>query len=98
MSDETHIRRLTLTLTDREDGGLRISSADVPGMHLSGADPQRVWSMVAPAIMDLMQRNRGIRVTEVFLPAEEVSTSGPSPREVAAHARCATVMVVLEDS
>ena len=98
MSAQASVKRLTLSLTTREDGGLHISSPDVLGMHLSGADPIQVWTKVAPAITALLLENYGQRVSHIYLPAEEVALSGPSPREIAAHARCTTVMVELEEA
>lgn len=95
MTEHIQVKRLTLELMDRDDGGLHISSPDVPGMHLSGADRVRVWTFVAPAITDLLLRNQGLKVSHVYLPAEEVAFTGPSPRTVPAHARCATVVVDL---
>ena len=41
----------------REDGGLRISSPDIPGLILSGADVRAVFRDVAPAIDALERHN-----------------------------------------
>lgn len=46
LSDEA----VTIRLERRIDGGLRISSAETPGLILSGADPQKVLTDVWPAL------------------------------------------------
>lgn len=76
--------RLTVTIEDREDGGLHVRSRDVPGLHLSGADKARVWSMVAPAVKALLEANRGVRAKAVFLPEEVLDAPG-GPREIKLH-------------
>jgi hypothetical protein len=59
---------ITVTVTDREDGGLRVRSPDVPGLILSGSveDRQRIWDMVGPAVKRLLQVNRGLQVLDVY--------------------------------
>jgi hypothetical protein len=42
-------RAITVQLIPREDGGLRVSSVDVPGLILSGPDPARVMAQILPA-------------------------------------------------
>ena len=92
----TELLRLTLSLQDREDGGLRISSVDVPGLHLSGADRARVWGLVPASLTGLLAANRGLRVVQVYLPAQEVALSGPSPRDVHVRANVKSVVVEIE--
>lgn len=41
---------VTLRLDYREDGGLRVSSPDMPGLILSGEDRDAVMRQVIPAI------------------------------------------------
>lgn len=50
-------RRFYLIAERREDGGLRVTSPEVPGLILSGADPHSVMRDVVPAIDALMRRN-----------------------------------------
>lgn len=61
-TDEDDILKLpkgmTLTLEAREDGGLRISSEQMPGLILSGHDPDAVMAKVLPAITALQQHQK----------------------------------------
>ena len=50
-------QRFYLIAERREDGGLRITCPEVPGLVLSGADPHAVMRDVVPAIDALMRRN-----------------------------------------
>jgi hypothetical protein len=50
--------RFYLIAERREDGGLRITSPEVPGLILSHADPAKVMADVLPAIDALMRHNR----------------------------------------
>lgn len=43
-------RHITLFLEAREDGGLHVSSPDLPGLILSGPDQAAVMAKVMPAI------------------------------------------------
>ena len=47
---EQYKDKLTLTLERREDGGLRVYSDDVPGLILSGRNPDKVMATVLDAI------------------------------------------------
>jgi hypothetical protein len=47
----------TIKFKMREDGGLRAWSPDIPGLFLSGPDPQKVLSDVWQPICDLIQHN-----------------------------------------
>jgi hypothetical protein len=62
------IKNVRLVLEPREDGGLRIHSPDVPGLHLSGADRQHVWACVEPGIVRLLSANQGVEVLNVEIP------------------------------
>lgn len=46
-------REITIRLIRREDDGLRIYSEDVPGLILSGPDPDEVMANVLPALQEL---------------------------------------------
>ncbi len=46
---------VTVTLTDREDGGLRVYSDDLPGLILSGSDRHEVVRKIVPAIQALFE-------------------------------------------
>ena len=63
MSNEAIL--VKVTLEDREDGGLRVSSQDMHGLILSGSDASVVMEMIAPAIAALWQHryNREASVT-----------------------------------
>ncbi|MGV8839800.1 MAG: hypothetical protein ACWA6X_05795 [Bauldia sp.] len=55
---------VTVSLDDREDGGLNVYSDSLPGLILSGPDREQVASMIAPAIKTLFE-SHGIRVVLV---------------------------------
>ena len=58
---ETYLK-VIVTFERRADGGLRAFSADVPGFHLSGPDPEAVFNDVVPALETLFECNRSMRV------------------------------------
>jgi hypothetical protein len=78
---------VTVTLEDRNDGGLRVFSEDLPGLILSGANKQKVCDRIAPAIRALLE-HKGVRVANVLAsqPLPEVIRQ-PSPRDVDMHVR-----------
>ena len=49
MSDGLEELEIVVQVSDREDGGIRVLSRDIPGMLLGGADRQRIWSSVGPS-------------------------------------------------
>jgi predicted RNase H-like HicB family nuclease len=51
----SQITTVTVTLIDREDGGLRVRSVDLPGLILSGKDKAAVCASIAPAIEALLK-------------------------------------------
>ncbi|WP_421730769.1 hypothetical protein [Brevundimonas sp.] len=55
---------VTVTFHEREDGGMRVSSADLPGLLLSGSDKEHVFKMIAPSIGALLKR-KGIAPVHV---------------------------------
>lgn len=54
-----------VTIEERSDGGIRVSSRDIRGLHLSGSDRDHVWCMIVPAITSLLERNHGFKVASV---------------------------------
>jgi hypothetical protein len=50
--------RFYLICERREDGGLRVSCPEVPGLVLSHADPEKVMRDVIPAIDRIERYNR----------------------------------------
>lgn len=50
--------KVTITLEDREDGGLRVYSDDLPGLILSHSDRTKVGSDIVPAIDALIAHRR----------------------------------------
>lgn len=44
------------TILTREDGGLRVSCDDEPGLILSGDDPEKVMASIWPALKALDHR------------------------------------------
>ena len=69
MQTASSVVTIRLFSQDREDGGLRIESPDVPGLFLSNKDPAAVLRDLIPAIKLLMRENEGVEV-EVLAPAE----------------------------
>jgi hypothetical protein len=51
----------TIRVQDREDGGLRIWSDDIPGLVLSSLDRSGVWRDLGPAIEVLLEHNSNRR-------------------------------------
>ena len=49
---------MTISLEAREDGGLSISSEQMPGLILSGHDPDTVMAKVLPVIAALQQHQK----------------------------------------
>jgi hypothetical protein len=60
MGDLGYIK-VTVVFEQREDGGLRAYSEDVPGFVLSGPDANAVFEDVIPALEMLLLHNRGMR-------------------------------------
>jgi hypothetical protein len=73
---------VTVQLADREDGGLRVSSANLPGLLLSGSNKHEVCAQIDPAIRAIFE-HAGYQVTGIreSTPVSEVIKK-PSPREV----------------
>ena len=53
---------IAVTIEDREDGGVRVYSRDLRGLHLAGSNAETVWEMIAPAITTLLERNHNLKV------------------------------------
>lgn len=51
--NEPTFRTLSIQLSRRSDGGIRVSSEDVPGLILSGSDAQAVIADILPAIEEI---------------------------------------------
>lgn len=49
-ADPTRYERIWVTFEKRPDGGLRVSSPDVPGFRLSHSDPALVTADIIPAL------------------------------------------------
>jgi hypothetical protein len=76
---------VTVTLADREDGGLRVFSDDLPGLILSGSDRTTVAAAIIPSIAALF-RHKGFAdvVVRPTKPVAEVLRSA-SPRDMDVH-------------
>lgn len=55
---------LSVTLAGREDGGLNVSSQDLPGLILSGSNREQIAGAIAPTIKAILER-RGFREVRV---------------------------------
>ena len=76
-----------VTLDERDDGGLRVSSSTLPGLILSGSDPKHVFSCIAPAITALLKR-KGIAPVHVECAVSPSSVlDGGFPCDVDMHVR-----------
>ncbi len=53
MTEQRYREKLTITLERRKDGGLYVSSDEVPGLILSGRDPAKVMATVVSALIAL---------------------------------------------
>ena len=75
---ETRIVRLDVmvTVSGRPDGGIRVTSDDVPGLLLGGSDRQRVWSVVGLSVERLLRANRGLDVVRVSGPMTAPAADG----------------------
>jgi len=81
-------RQLTIvsvTLEDRVDGGIRVSSRDLPNLLLSGLNKEAICAAISPAIHSILER-KGLKIVSVKpgKPFPEVLKS-PSPRELDMH-------------
>jgi hypothetical protein len=76
---------VTVTLEDREDGGLRVYSKDLPGLILSGPDKKEICDLIAPAIKGLLEY-KGVHTISVHATrALEDILKHDSPRDVDIH-------------
>jgi hypothetical protein len=89
---------VNVTLEDREDGGLRVYSQNLPGLILSGRSREAVWSNIAPAISALLERS-GVTTVAVYStrPLDDVLASR-SPRELDLHVLHEQFVVELPES
>ena len=62
---ENEFATITVSLLDREDGGVRVQSDDLPGLILSGSDKEQVVKSIIPAISALLE-NLGFRDFHVY--------------------------------
>ena len=68
MTDALLSREVTLQVTDREDGGIRVRSREIPGLLLGGSDHERIWSCVGLCVQGLLKSNEGLDVRSVVGP------------------------------
>ena len=71
-----------VALEDREDGGLRVFSDELPGLILSGSDKLTVMNKIAPAIAAIFKAAKGLNVT--VRPAKPLSEvlDGKNPQKL----------------
>lgn len=62
MGEQGYYIKVIVDFYTREDGGLRATSKDVPGLILSSADPDKLLADIAPAIEHIMKINHNIDV------------------------------------
>lgn len=73
---------VTAQLADRPDGGVRVSSRDLPGLILSGSDKEQVIKDIAVAIKALLESSgvHNVRVHHSKTVAEIMN--GKNPQDV----------------
>ena len=76
MSSTDYTRDVVVQVTDREDGGIRVLSRELPGLLLGGRDHHRVWSVVGAAVESLLRNNDGMNVLRVIGPMTPPTTRG----------------------
>jgi hypothetical protein len=71
---------VTVTLEDRPDGGLRVSSDTLPGLMLAGSNKHAICEAIAPAIRAIFE-TKGYKIVNVLpnTPIKDVMRE-PSPR------------------
>lgn len=93
----TRLTVVTVTLTDREDGGLRVHSDDLPGLILSGSDRAKVADAIIPAIQAIF-KHKGMDVTvRPTKPIAEVLQS-KSPRDMDMHVQQEQFVIELPEA
>ncbi|MCJ2035766.1 hypothetical protein [Methylobacterium sp. J-068] len=75
---------VTVTIEDREDGWIQVSSDSLPGLVLSGPDHEQVVECIMPAIRDLYEMYGHSVVVRAARPARSF-LEGPSPRDIDVH-------------
>jgi hypothetical protein len=72
-------------MEDRDGGGLRVWSEDLPGLILSGPDKKVVCNAIAPAICRLLERKGLVGVTAHPETPLHQLLQHASPRDVDVH-------------
>lgn len=73
---------VTVTLEDRGDGGLRVSSEELPGLILSGANKDSVFRQIETAIKAIFEFNGFADVSVKHTVSPEEALRAPRPRDV----------------
>ena len=68
---ENEFATITVSLLDREDGGVRVQSDDLPGLILSGPNKEEVIHSIIPAMSALLD-HLGFRDFHIY-PSRTVS-------------------------
>lgn len=68
-------REISIRISEREDGGIRVWSDDVPGLVLSGPDKDKVLGDIGPALKALVTHNGNIELREDHPAARLFETS-----------------------
>lgn len=70
--------KIVIQVQQRDDGGLRVWSDDVPGLVLSNRDPQKVLADIKPAIEAILSQHLGCEV-EAYALGRPPALSAPEP-------------------
>ena len=84
---------VTVTMEDREDGGLRTHSSDLPGLICSGPDKAHVIAQTRIAIKAIFEHlgRKVVDVRPAHYPIEALKL--PSPRNVQMQVHCERFVV-----
>lgn len=89
---------ITVTLQDREGGGLSVFSDDLPGLILSGSDRTKVAAAIIPAIKAIF-KHKGFKKV-IVRPAKPIGQvlQSASPRDMDVHVQTEQFVVELPEA
>ena len=54
------VPNINLCVSERDGGGIRITSSNVPGLHIAGNDKDAVFRDLGVVLQELLHRNAGV--------------------------------------
>lgn len=77
-----NITVVNVDITEREDGGIRVSSRDLPGLLLSGDNKEAIISSIAGAIEAIFEHRGYMNIkVDMARPVNEIMNGG-TPQDV----------------